>query len=223
MVVLSPCACPDNTKMSTGTQTLTATCYRSPPSISSSPLWSWAWHWPCSQSMLAQTCATTVFACCSRTHRSNGGRRGRIRAGPKWYWILYRVWGSWTGGIHSTPPHLTHRRLAPLALTTAEYHIKNPAVASSHPQTQIWYCMILQNHGLRSVTRFLLHIDVIVRRWRKPTLTALRWDANPTFQCQNQTCHMRVHYSTGHTLNIIVLPALALDGNHVLQNCPVWI
>lgn len=46
MVPPTLCACPDNTKMSTGTQTLTATCFRSPPSTSSSPPWSWAWRWP---------------------------------------------------------------------------------------------------------------------------------------------------------------------------------
>lgn len=46
MVVPSPCGCPDSMKMFIGTQTLTATCFRSPPSTTSLPLWSWEWHWP---------------------------------------------------------------------------------------------------------------------------------------------------------------------------------
>lgn len=128
-----------------------------------------------SQSTSAQTCATTVFVCFSMTHRSSGERRGEIRAGPWWCWILYRVWGSWTGGIHSTLPHPTHRSPTPSDDATAEHHSKNPAVISSSPPNTN---MIVDDSAEPWImlNDKVLDILIVIVRCLKRSL--LRWDVN---------------------------------------------
>lgn len=76
------------------------------------------------QSTSALTCATIVSACCFKTRLFSGeGRRG-IKVGSRWCWILCRVWGSWTGGIRSTPLLTTHRS-PDLAPPSVECHKVN--------------------------------------------------------------------------------------------------
>lgn len=83
------------------------------------------------QSTSAQTCATIVSACCFKTHLFSGGRKRGIKVGSRWCWIPCRAWGSWTGGIRSTPLLTTPRR-PDLAPPTDHCHKVNHVDISLH-------------------------------------------------------------------------------------------
>lgn len=134
-----------------------------------------------SQSMSAQTCATTGFVCSSRTRHSSEGRKEPTKVEPKCCWILYRVWGSWSGGIHSIPPHPTPRSPAQQKLRSQSaapvrnvfcklWILFSDKMSFSVESRHLMYAPTLTNHSItlsRTSTPLLLCVNQNLPLWTR--------------------------------------------------------